>query len=183
MNRELYACLHAAEFPAQALLRLRADLKAQPVAVLDGPAHDQCVCAFNRLAGQRGVVRGLGRIEAESIAGVQLLARSQPVEEAARAVLLEAAAQFSPRIEEVRAANACSFVLNVAGCELLFGPTDQMATRMREAMAAAGFRVSIAVSSNFHVARIKAASGRGIAFVPAGGEAALASALRIGSGE
>ena len=119
MSRELYACLHAAEFPAQALLRLRADLKAQPVAVLDGPAHDQCVCAFNRLAGQRGVVRGLGRIEAESIAGVQLLARSQPVEEAARAVLLEAAAQFSPRIEEVKAANACSFVLDVAGCELL----------------------------------------------------------------
>ena len=179
MSRELYACLHAAEFPAQALLRLRADLKAQPVAVLDGPAHDQCVCAFNRLAGQRGVVRGLGRIEAESIAGVQLLARSQPVEEAARAVLLEAAAQFSPRIEEVKAANACSFVLDVAGCELLFGPTDQMATRMREAMAAAGFRVSIAVSSNFHVARIRAATGRGIAIVPAGEEAVSVAKLPL----
>ena len=46
MSRELYACLHAAEFPAQALLRLRADLKSQPVAVLDGPAHDQSVCAL-----------------------------------------------------------------------------------------------------------------------------------------
>src|SRR5664279_3497586 len=100
MSRELYACLHAAEFPAQALLRLRADLKSQPVAVLDGPAHDQSVCAFNRLAAQRGVVHGLSRMEAECNAGVQLLMRSLAIEQAARAVLLAAAAQFSPRIEE-----------------------------------------------------------------------------------
>ena len=36
MSRELYACVHAAEFPAQALLRLRPDLQSQPVAVLEG---------------------------------------------------------------------------------------------------------------------------------------------------
>jgi protein ImuB len=179
MSRELYACLHAAEFPAQALLRLRPDLKAQPVAVLDGPAHDQSVCAFNRLAAQRGVVHGLGRMEAESIAGVRLLLRSPAIEQAARAVLLETAAQFSPRIEEVSAANACSFVLDVAGCELLFGPIAQMAARMREAMAAAGFRVSIVVSANFHVARLKAATGRGITIVPAGEEAASLAKLPL----
>jgi hypothetical protein len=72
LSRELYACLHAAEFPAQALLRLRAGLKSQPVAILDGPSQDQSVYAFNRLAAQRGVVHGLSRMEAESIAGVQL---------------------------------------------------------------------------------------------------------------
>ena len=69
MSRELYACLHAAEFPAQALLRLRADLKAQPVAVLDGPAHDQSVCAFNRLAAQRGVVHGLAAWRRKALRG------------------------------------------------------------------------------------------------------------------
>ena len=179
MSRELYACLYAAEFPAQALLRLRSDLKSQPVAVLDGPAHDQSVCALNRLAAQRGVVRGLGRMEAESIAGLQLLARSLNVEQAARTVLLEAAAQFSPRIEEVCAANACSFVLDVAGCELLFGPAAQVAAQMREAMAAAGFRVSVAVSNNFHLARIKAATARGITIVSAGGEAASLAKLPL----
>jgi protein ImuB len=179
MSRELYACLHAAEFPAQALLRLRSDLKSLPAAVLDGPAHDQCVCAFNRLAGQRGVVHGLGRMEAESIAGVQLLTRSCAIEQAARAVLLEAAAQFSPRIEEVSATNACSFVLDVAGCELLFGPAEQMATQIRETLAGAGFRVSVAVSANFHVARIKAATGRGIAIVPAGEEAVSLAKLPL----
>jgi len=179
MSRELYACLHTAEFPAQALLRMRTDLKTQPVAVLDGPAHDQYVCALNRQAAQRGVVYGLGRMEAESIAGLQLLARSQLVEQAARTVLLEAAAQFSPRIEEVYAANACSFVLDVTGCELLFGPPDQMVARIREAMVAAGFRVSIAVSANFHVARIKAASRRGISIVPAEEEAASLAKLPL----
>jgi protein ImuB len=179
MRGELYACLHAAEFPAQALLRLRPELKAQPVAVLDGPAHDQSVCAFNRLAGQRGVVRGLGRMEAESVDGLQLLVRSLAIEQAARAVLLEAAAQFSPRIEDVNAATACSFVLDVAGCELLFGPAEQMAARMREAMAAVGFRVSVAISANFHVARIKAAFGPGIMIVPAGEEAVSLAKLPL----
>lgn len=181
MSRELYACLHAAEFPAQAVLRLRPDLKAQPVAVLDGPAHDQSICAFNRLAAQRGVVHGLSRLEAECISGVQLLMRAPAIEQAARAVMLEAAAQFSPRIEEVSTANACSFVLDVAGCELLFGPAAQMAARLRQAMAAAGFRVSVAVSGNFHLARMKAASTRGITLVPVGEESASLAKFPLGA--
>ena len=179
MSRELYACVYAAEFPAQALLRLRSDWKSQPVAVLDGPAHDQSVCALNRLASQRGVVHGLSRMEAESVAGLQLLMRSLAIEQAAHAVMLESAAQFSPRIEEVSAANACLFVLDVAGCELLFGPADLMAARIREAMAAAGFRVSIAISANFHVARMKAADARGITIVPTGEEAAFLAKLPL----
>ena len=39
MSRTLYACAHAAEFPAQALLRLRPDLRSKPVAVLEGQPH------------------------------------------------------------------------------------------------------------------------------------------------
>ena len=35
MSQELYACVHAAEFPSQALLRLRPDLQSLPVAVLE----------------------------------------------------------------------------------------------------------------------------------------------------
>ncbi|HEY1254901.1 MAG TPA: DNA polymerase Y family protein [Terracidiphilus sp.] len=179
MSRELYACLHAAEFPAQALLRLRPDWKAQLVAVLDGPTHDQSICAFNRLAAQRGVVHGLSRLEAESVVGLLLLERSLPVERAAHAVLLEAAAHFSPRIEEVTATYACSFVLDVSGSELLFGPAAMIAARLREAMAATGFRVSVAVSANFHVARMKAATTRGITIIPAGEEALTLAKLPL----
>ena len=46
MSRELYACIHATEFAAQALLRLRTDLKSEPVAIVDGPLHDACVCSI-----------------------------------------------------------------------------------------------------------------------------------------
>jgi protein ImuB len=48
MSRGLYLALHAAEFPAQALLRLRPELRAQPVAVFDGPALQQTVCSLKR---------------------------------------------------------------------------------------------------------------------------------------
>jgi protein ImuB len=179
MSRELYACVRAAEFPLQALLRLRSDLKAQPVVVLDGPAHDRRVCALNRLARQRGIVHGLSGMEAESVNGVLLLPRSHSVEQAARAALLEAAAQFSPRVEEASEATACSFVLDIAGSELLFGPAKQMSARMREALAGAGFHVSVAVSANFHVARMMAAAVRGIVIVEPGEEASSLAKLPL----
>ena len=34
MSHELNACVHATEFAAQALLRLRTDLKGEPVAIV-----------------------------------------------------------------------------------------------------------------------------------------------------
>lgn len=41
MSGELYLAIHAAEFSAQTLLRLRPELSSQPVAMLDGPALQQ----------------------------------------------------------------------------------------------------------------------------------------------
>ena len=80
MNCELYACVHAAEFPAQALLRLRPDLQSQPVAVLEGQAPQQTVCSLNRPARLCGASPGMTRLEAESIGGLRLLSRSTDVE-------------------------------------------------------------------------------------------------------
>ncbi len=92
MSRELYACAHAAEFPAQALLRLRPDLESEPVAVLEGSAPQETVCALNRKARLRGAVPGMTRLEADGIVGLKLLARSIEGETAARAVFLECVA-------------------------------------------------------------------------------------------
>src|ERR1035438_6790562 len=102
MKLELYACIHAAEFPAQALLRLRTELEFQPVAVLEGRAPFETVCSLNRLAQLKGAALGMTRLEAESIEGLRLLARSEETEDAARAVFFECAAHFSPRIEADR---------------------------------------------------------------------------------
>jgi len=181
MSSELYACVHAAEFPAQALLRLRTDLQAQPVAVLDGPALDEAVCSLNRHAVRRGAMLGMTRLEAEGIGGLQLLSRSTEVEAAAYAVLLECAAKFSPRIEEASDGTGCALVLDITGTELLFGPPEKLAERLRDEMTTAGFRVSIATSTNFHTAQIKATATRGIAIIQKGEDARALEKLPIAS--
>ena len=171
MSRELYVCAHAAEFPAQALLRLRRDLQSEAGAVIEGRAPQETVCALNKKARERGAVQGMTRLEAEGIAGLKLLARSIEGEAAARTVLVECATQFSPRIEEASEGTACIVVLDIAGMERLFGPPQKLAERLRAALATVGFRVSVAVSANYHTARIKAATQRGICMIPEGEEA------------
>ena len=110
MSTHLYACVHAAEFPSQALLRLRPDLQSLPVAVLAGRAPLEQVCSMNRLARLQGAAIGMTRLEAEALAsqngGLRLLPRSLESEAAARAVLLECAANFSPRIEDAKSDQA-----------------------------------------------------------------------------
>ena len=187
MSQQLYACVHAAEFPSQALLRLRPDLQALPVAVLEGRAPLEQVCSMNRNARQQGAATGMTRLESEALAGqngeLRLLPRSLESEAAARTVLLECAASFSPRIEEAsREASqgaACAFVLDIAGTERLFGPPRALAERLRNALKAAGFRVSVAVSANFHTARILAAASRGITVIQEGEEAQALANLQI----
>jgi protein ImuB len=179
MSRELYTCAYAAEFPAQTLLRLRPDLQFEPVAVLEGRAPQETICALNQKAHLRGAMLGMTRLEAEGIAGLKLLARSIDGETAARAAVLECAAQFSPRIEKACEGTACAFVLDIAGSDRLFGPPEQLAPRLRVALAAAGFHASIAVSANYHVARMRAAAHRGIAVIPEGEEANALARLPI----
>ena len=180
MNRHgLYAAVFVAEFPAQAILRLRPDLQSAPVAILDGSPPQERICALNSNARKRGIVPGLTRLEVEEIGNVHILTRSTETESAARTVLLETLSQFSPRIEEVLADNACSFVLDIAGSERLFGPADQIAHRLRDTVATSGFRASIAVSANFHTARIKCEFSRGISVITTGSESASLAPIPI----
>jgi protein ImuB len=179
MSSELYACVCAAEFPAQAMLRMRTELQSEPVAVLEGRAPLEEVCSLNRTARLKGAVLGMTRLEAEGITGLQLLARAVEVEAAARTVLQECIAHFSPRIEEASEGEVCAFVLDIAGTGLLFGPAEELAQRLRAALLANGFRASIAVSANFHTARLKAAATRGITVIPEGQEAASLAKLPL----
>ncbi len=179
MSRELDACAYAAEFPAQALLRLRVNLQSEPVAVLEGRVPQQVICALNQKARQRGAALGMTRLEADGIAGLRLLVRSMEEEAAARTVFLECASQFSPRIEETSKGTVCAFVLDILGMERLFGPPGRLAERLRTALAEAGFRASIAVSANYHAARMSAANGRNIMVIPEGEEVNALARLPI----
>jgi protein ImuB len=179
MSRELYACIHAAEFPAQALLRLQPQLRALPVAVLDGHAPLEWVCSMNARARRLGAALPMTRVEAEAIQDLRILHRSMESEAAARAVLLERMASFSPRIEDTSFGTACACVLDITGMERLFGPPDALAQRIRAALIAAGLRAAIAVSGNFHAARIMARASRGITVIADGEEARTLASLRV----
>ncbi|MGA9062395.1 MAG: DNA polymerase Y family protein [Terracidiphilus sp.] len=188
MSRKLYACAWAAEFPAQALLRLRTDWQTEALAVLDGRAPEEWVCSLNRQAARMGATAGMTRLEVESVGTLRLLKRSAESEAAARAVFLECAAKFSPRIEEAcpeastneaSRGTACAFVLDITGTERLFGPPQQLAERLREELAEAGFRASIVVGANYDAVRMKAASIRGIAVIPESAEAEALARLPI----
>ena len=179
--RELYACIHAREFPLQSLLRLRPDLRSHPVAVLHGRPPLETVCSFNRAAHTAGAAIGLTRLEAERIPTLRLLPRSADSETAARAVFRECAANFSPRIEEIYGDTHCACVLDIAGTERLFGPPSQLAQRISDTLAASGFRASVAVSSNFHTALLKASASSGISIIATGQEAAALAPLPLTS--
>jgi protein ImuB len=181
VSRELYACPYAREFPLQALLRLRPDLRGKPIAVLEGRAPLETVCSINRAAVQAGAVTGMTRLEAERINGLLLLPRSRESEAIARDVFLECTANFSPRIEAINADAHCACALDIAGTERLFGPPAALAERIREALAGAGFRVSISVSANFQTALLKATASNGISIIAEGQEAAALAPLPVDS--
>jgi protein ImuB len=149
---ELYACLLAREFPAQALLRLRPELHERPCAVLDGEAPLQFVCSLNSKARALGVTCGMTPVELDTFPSVVALSRSISEETAAAAVLLECAGNFSPRLEQVPNANAFLCVLDIAGTEKLFGQPQDLASTLRERAKSLGITACIAVSSNFHTA-------------------------------
>ena len=179
LTSTLFACIHADDFPVQALLRLRPDLKSEPVAVLNGCPPQQTICSYNLQAHKRGVVHGMTRMEAESLTGLKLLQRNLACESTARAVLQESSGQFSPRIEEISKSTSCCFVLDISGSERLFGPPEQLGQRLRSAVASVGFRTSVAVSANFETAHLKAMSTRGVCIIPSGQEADALSNLPI----
>src|SRR3981189_2138961 len=98
---ELYACLYAKEFPAQALLRLRPELHNTPCVVMEGEPPLQQVCSLNTKARLLGMKHGMTCVEIDTFSQAIVLARSLQSETAARAILLECAGAFSPRIEDM----------------------------------------------------------------------------------
>ena len=69
-HAELYASVYAKEFPAQALLRLRPELREKAFAVLMGEPPLQTVCSMNSKARALGVVRGMTRVELDTFSSV-----------------------------------------------------------------------------------------------------------------
>lgn len=149
---ELYACVYAREFPAQALLRLRPELQEQPCVVLEGEPPKQSVHALNTRARLLGLRRGMTKVEVDTFENVTVLQRSLRMEEAARRILLECAGSFSPRIEDRSIDGIFACALDIAGTEILFGPSLKLAKQLRHSMRALGIVASVTVSANLNTA-------------------------------
>lgn len=157
-SAELYACICAKEFPAQALLRLRPELRERPCVVMEGDPPLQQVCSLNTNARSLGMMPGMTQVEAETFAQAAILKRYPKAEAAAKGVLLESAGAFSPRVEECSEDGMFLCAIDIAGTEKLFGAPDILAHDLLFRMQILGFAASVAVSQNFH-ASVTAAKG------------------------
>lgn len=178
---ELYACLLVKEFPAQALLRLRPGLQEKPCVVMHGDPPLESVCALNTKARLLGLRTGMTRVEVETFAGPVVLRRSAQEEAATRAVLLECAGAFSPRIEDRTSATEFVCAIDIAGTHALFGPPEMLARLLRQRVRALGIAARIAVSSNLHaaVSLAKGLAGSSLRVVAHGEQAAALASLPL----
>jgi protein ImuB len=170
---ERYACVCVKEFPAQALLRLRPELRDRACVVMQGNPPLEQVCSLNAKARALGLMRGMTKVEVETFPHVAVLTRSIDEEAAARAAILECAGIFSPRVEAC--ANEYMFLcaIDIAGTEKVCGPPDVLAANLLSHRRMLVVAACIAISSNFHAA---AAAAKGLTarnhvqVIPAGKE-------------
>jgi protein ImuB len=179
---ELHACLYAKEFPAQALLRLRTELRDKPCVVMGGEPPLEQVCSLTRKARSVGLARGMTRVEVETFPAVTVLARLQTEEAATKSVLLECAGGFSPRVEDKSEDAAFICVIDITGTGGLFGPPESLARNLLTRVRSLGITACIAVSHNFHAA-ISLAKGLSpqtpVRVIPMGEEAAALASLPL----
>jgi protein ImuB len=179
----MYVCIHAPDFAAQAAVRLRPELRRQPVALLDGEPPLEKVFAINIYARRAGMIAGMSRLQAESFAGTQLLPRKPELEQSALAVLLQCAAEFSPRIELIHSQQAeqsgGTAVLDIAGSDRLFGGAGTVAESLRKKMAVQGILAHVAASHNFYASVCAARGLSGTTHISRGEEAAALGALTL----
>jgi protein ImuB len=178
---EVYACLYAREFSAQALLRLRTELRQKACVVMDGEPPLQEVCSLTKMARRLGMVRGMTQVEVETFTGVTVLRRSEKEEAAARQVLLECAGGFSPRVEMCRENGAFLCVIDIAGTRGLFGPPEALAQSLLARVQALGITACVAVSCNFHaaIAVAKAPLPLSVRVIPTGEESTALALLPL----
>ena len=175
-----FACLFVPDFPAQAVIRLEPGLRRKPVAILAGAPPLTKVFAVNREGRNLGVETGMTKVQAEACKGIAWRRRSSSQEATAYAALLDCAWAISPRVADGAKRGEQEFsdtaVLDIAGCETLFGSPEKIAQELKRAALEVGFATNVAVAEN-PLAAVCAAQGfPGVTVIPAGEEG-----LRIGT--
>jgi protein ImuB len=169
----MFGCIHVPDFAVQAALLN--ELKAIPVALLDGPESLLKVVACNASARSAGVFTGMTKPQAE-ICGVKLIKRVLEHEEAAQADLMNGAYNFSPRIE---VASPGTIIIDLSGSERLLGTGQTIAQLILSEVAKRGFESNVAIAGNPDTAHYAARGFQGITVIGHGYEAQHLSKLPV----
>jgi protein ImuB len=174
-----FASLFVPDFPAQAVIRLEPELRGKPVGILAGAPPLTKVFAVNREARDLGVQTGMTKAQTEAFQGIAWRWRSLSQESTAYAALLDCAWTISPRVDDGPKHEEQDFsdtaVLDLAGCEKLFGSPEKIAHDLRRVASEIGFETNVAVAGS-PLAAVSAAQGfAGVTVIPDGEEG-----LRIG---
>jgi len=158
----------------QAVVRLEPELRGKPVAILAGAPPLTKVFAVNREARNLGVETGMTKVQVEAFKGIVCRWRSPSQEATAYATLLDCAWTISPRVEDGAKREEQDFsdtaVLDIAGCEKLFGSREKIAQDLRRVASEVGFETNVAVAGS-PLAAVCAAQGfTGVTVIPAGEE-------------
>ena len=180
-----FACLFVPDFLVQAVLRHELELQDKPVAVLEGSPPLTKVVSANGQAKTVGVEVGMTKAEAEVCPGVVWRWRSPAAEASAHAALLDCAWTISPRVEDVCEGDdekrLDAVVLDISGCERLFGSPEKIANDLRRVAEDMGFDARVAVAGNAEAAICAARGFPGITVIGEGCESVRLGALPISS--
>jgi protein ImuB len=122
------------------------------------------------------------RVEVDTFPNPVVLSRSRETEMVTRAILLECAGAFSPRVEERSQDTTFLCGIDIAGTQSLFGPPGMLARSLVQRVRTVGITARITVSSNFQAAVCLAkglSSGAVVKVVPPGEEAIALASLPI----
>jgi len=169
-----FACLFVPDFPAQAVVRLEPELRGKPVAILAGAPPATKVFAVNGAARELGVETGMTKAQAEACQGIAWRWRSLSQEATAYAALLDCAWTISPRVDDGPRCEEQDFcdtaVLDLAGCEKLFGSPEKIAHDLRRVASEVGFETNVTIAGS-PLASVTAAQGfAGVTVIPDGEE-------------
>jgi len=146
-----FGAIYVPNFILQAIGRSEPELRAQPLAIIDGPPPAYQVVALNRLAELLGVTPGMTKAAVSQFAQVTIRSRCRVHEKAAHAALLDVAWSITPRVED---AAPDTLLIDISGLASLFSTEEQIAREIAERASALGLQVHMAISANVETARI-----------------------------
>ena len=124
-------CLSLCEGVSRAgTLRLRPELHSKPCVVMEGEPPFQQVCSLNTKARLLGMTHGMTRVEVDTFPSLSCCRAHAKRRRQQRAILLECAGAFSPRVEDRSEDTAFLCAIDIAGTKSLFGPPEMLARNL-----------------------------------------------------